>query len=144
MKEFKDDIRARVILKDGREVWRDGEGQIIDVDSGEILSISGDVNKPASGDSKTSSRRHLMAVVQSQKEAVEDVYDAWGHIVGVQAKIALAGDGAKATAAAKFVAKATGLLDEEENEKQDRDVFGKELADEVLAKVRGVLGDRNL
>lgn len=57
-------------------------------------------------------RAHLIEAVRALGLPASSAEDAWGRLVGVQARIALdEGSGARATAAAKLVAQATGLID---------------------------------
>jgi hypothetical protein len=56
----------------------------------------------------------LIEAVRAMGLPAASAEDAWGRLVGVQARIALdEGGGSKATAAAKLVAQATGLSDAE-------------------------------
>ena len=66
-------------------------------------------------DARHRAKQHLIEAVHALGLPAESAEDAWGRLVGVQARIALdEGGGSKATAAAKLVAQATGLIDEEE------------------------------
>lgn len=136
MNDKSDDIRARLTLPDGREVWRDGEGRYFDVTSGER------VFEPANKirDAQAAARRHLVRAVRGENQVVETVFDAWGHLVGAQAKIALGGDGTKSTTAAKFVAKATGMMDVEEEEK-DHSGLERSFQNDRLAKMLDAIED---
>lgn len=134
MKEEKNDLKARLILANGREVWWDGEGQFVDVESG------------AADDARSAARRHLVAAVRRQRGEVDGLYDAWGYVVEALTEIALEGDGAKSTAAAKFVAQAAGMMEEEEEEPagpDNRTVLGRELALGVLGLALGEKGGRD-
>ncbi len=152
MKEEKNDLKARLTLAGGRGVWRDGAGQFIDVESGAVVS-EGEVEQTAqespqraSDDAKAASRRHLLAAVKRQRGEVDGLYDAWGYVVGALTEIALEGDGAKSTAAAKFVAQAAGMMEEEEEEPagpDSRTVLGRELALGVLGLALGEKGSRD-
>ena len=57
-------------------------------------------------------KEHLIEAVRALGLPASTAEDAWGRLIGVQARIALdEGSGARATAAAKLVAQATGLID---------------------------------
>lgn len=147
MNDKNDDIRARLALPDGREVWRDGQGRYFDAASGEELPGSSTKSK----DAQAAARRHLLAAVRDEKQNVDNEYEAWGYIVGAQAVIALAGEGTKSTTAAKFVAQATGMLEEGKEEKKEQDepkavlsgsVMGPALAERVIEGVEDVVRER--
>ncbi|MBT4683249.1 MAG: hypothetical protein HOB70_09450, partial [Chloroflexi bacterium] len=63
----------------------------------------------------------------------------WGHLVGVQAEIAMDKDnGSKATAAAKLVAQVMGTMEGSpaQDEGIEKLVLGRELAKQVLALLK--------
>ncbi|MBN2501241.1 MAG: hypothetical protein JXB38_10715, partial [Anaerolineales bacterium] len=68
-----------------------------------------------SAEAQQRSQAHLLAAVRAGGHTADTPEDAWGKLVGVQTEIALeAENGTKATSAAKLVAQATGLLEEEQ------------------------------
>jgi hypothetical protein len=71
---------------------------------------------------------------------VESLGEAWGKVMQVQAEIALdKNNAAKATAAAKLLAQATGIMDETEadqNEQAPWFVLGRKLAWKVLTIIQ--------
>jgi hypothetical protein len=124
-----DDLKARLRLPDGRLVYRDGQGRHYALGSGQFVPeaeaagaepappenlFSGSdlpslhVSQSAvPGVFTDAARRGLLAAV----EGAETAEEAWARIVAVQAEIALDPEaGARATAAAKMVAQATGML----------------------------------
>jgi hypothetical protein len=120
--ETPDDIKARLRLPDGRLVYRDGQGRHRALGSGQFVPDAEAVKaEPAPPESLISAsdlpaahawstdaaRRGLLAAVDGAETAEE----AWARIVAVQAEIALDPEaGARATAAARLVAQAAGML----------------------------------
>ncbi len=87
-----------------------GEGRTQD---STMTNSRGGEAEDALTEAREQARRHLLEAVQGEGYAAQNAEDAWGKLVGVQAAIALdAGNGSKATAAAKLVAQATGMLAE--------------------------------
>ncbi len=84
-------------------------------------------------------KEKIIQVVQEQGLDARSVEEVWGHLVGVQAEIAMDKDnGSKATAAAKLVAQVMGMM--EDNTKLDAGteklVLGRTLAQEILALLK--------
>ncbi len=146
-----DDLLAKVQLADGCTVWRDGGGRYRDVVSGRFVaravvegeSAAEDDEQPLATRAKQSARVRVMDRVQQRGHAAVSAEDAWGELVGVQAEIALDSDnGSKATAAAKLVAQATGMLDAPEDgaaEGTGREgedfLLGRELARQLVSLI---------
>ncbi|MDH5507803.1 MAG: hypothetical protein OEZ02_11345 [Anaerolineae bacterium] len=126
-----DELKARVRLADGRQAWRDGQGRYRDANTGRwiakdevarvglaaqpaaVLPDAPEETAAAEGlqAAQARARQHLLQAVVQEGHPAESPADAWGKLVGVQAEIALDKEmGSKATAAAKLVAAATGML----------------------------------
>lgn len=124
--EAKDGLKALVTLADGRKAWRDGQGRFRDAASGQFIKVEDGGQNALGREGKRSgqpvgararAKAHLLQAVRALGLSAESAEDAWGRLVGVQAKIALDEEsGARATAAAKLVAQATGLIEEKQNE----------------------------
>ena len=106
-----------MVLPNGRRVRREKSGRYRDAASGKWLSrevVEGEALMEGEGDAPAAverSKRHLLESVQTGGYEAETPEDAWGRLIGVQAEIALDKEqGSKATAAAKLVAQATGML----------------------------------
>lgn len=75
---------------------------------------TGDEETHKTGDARQLAKQHLIEAVRALGLPAASAEDAWGRLVGVQARIALdEAGGSKATAAAKLVAQATGLIGED-------------------------------
>ena len=115
-----DRIRALVELADGRKAWRDGQGRYRDVNTGRFIQIGYGEAKKEGMSARARPKAHLLQAVRALGLSAENAEDAWGRLVGVQARIALDEEsGARATAVAKLVAQATGLIDEAETDGAD-------------------------
>ena len=128
------DLKALITLRDGRTVWRDGRGRYRDAASGRFVSVPMEGEFAASweaaetpspkkgqeGGARARAKAHLLRAVRTLGLSADNAEDAWGRLVAVQARIALDEEsGARATAAAKLVAQATGLIDDEQGQGQD-------------------------
>ena len=92
-------------------------------------------------DARQRAKEHLIEAVRALGLPAASAEDAWGRLVGVQARIALdEGGGSKATAAAKLVAQATGLIGGEDDEGDEGDwtrlIMDEEGAALLLAMVQ--------
>ncbi len=156
------DLRARLTLSDGRRVWRDGRGRYRSVATGRFIKRSEIENdqqlalfdsdkhtKPTSpsAEAQQRSQAHMLAAVRAGGHTADTPEDAWGKLVGVQTEIALeAENGTKATSAAKLVAQATGLLDEEQTNPlgpllEIMRLLEGETAQAVLAEIEKILSE---
>ncbi len=137
-------------MADGSTVWRDGGGRYRDVVSGRFVARAvvegdrgGEDEQPLATRAQRSARARVMDRVQQRGHAAVSAEDAWGQLVGVQAEIALDSDnGSKATAAAKLVAQATGMLETPEDEavegpgREGEDfLLGRELARQLVSLI---------
>lgn len=150
-----------ITLEDGRTVWRDGNGRLRDArgrwvkgkSNALVMSEVREVDEGTEEESaalaaQLAARRHMLQTVRQLGYPAQDPADAWGKLIGVQAEIAMDGQGGtKATSAAKFVAQATGLLDEEEDSQQMDGLqlnIGPEVAQrllDILVSIRNELND---
>ena len=150
-----------VKLADGRSIWRDENGRYRDergrwvknsetpdkdmTEAPRLLLEGG--SEPVTVAAQQAARQHLLKAVQELGYSARDAADAWGRLVGVQAEIAMDGQGGtRATTAAKLVAQATGMLDEEEGQTMDglKLDIGAEAAGhllELLAEIRDERGE---
>lgn len=152
--ETDSELKALVTLGDGRKAWRDGRGRFREATSGRFIKMTGNdsdnlrTEKKGTAGSKTKqhvgakaqAKAHLLQAVRALGLTAENAEDAWGRLVGVQARIALDQEsGARATAAAKLVAQATGLIDEGEGGKPGEGVqieMNEDDARELLRLIR--------
>ncbi|MBT3239383.1 MAG: hypothetical protein HON98_02645 [Chloroflexi bacterium] len=84
-------------------------------------------------------QKKIIQVVQQQGLDARTLEEVWGHLVGVQAEIAMDKDnGSKATAAAKLVAQVMGTMEGSpaQDEGIEKLVLGRELAKQVLALLK--------
>ena len=93
-------------------------------------------------------RQHMVETVRQLGYPAAGPADAWGKLIGVQAEIAMDGQGGtKATSALKFLAQATGLMEEEEDAQQFDGLqlnIGVEAAQrllDILVSIRKELND---
>lgn len=149
-----------ITLEDGRRLWRDEDGRLRDgrgrwvkppakdiVPADKAVQEDAEEEESLTLAAQQAARRHMLQAVQQLGYPAQDPADAWGRLVGVQAEIAMDGQGGtKATSAAKFVAQATGLLDEEEDDGGQMDGLqlniGAEAAQrllDILVAIRGGL-----
>jgi hypothetical protein len=146
-------------LADGCSIWRDENRRYHDergrwVKQADVPVENGDIqlplfqegeNKAITAEAQQAARRHLLKAVQELGYSARDVADAWGRLVGVQTEIAMDGQGGtRATTAAKLVAQATGLLDEEEGQTMDglQLDIGEEAAGQLLAILAEIREER--
>lgn len=94
--------------------------------------ISGEHNS-----ARERARKYLLETVRQRGYKAENMDDAWGAIVSVQAEIALdASMGSKATSAAKFLTQAMGIDSAKESQPEDETRnMGREAAQWMLALV---------
>lgn len=156
-----DDARAKIQLPDGRQVWRDGSGRYRDVKTGKWVSREEIENASAlpntwlpekdifpanpadaPGRANTETEKQIMEAVRGMGREANTLEEAIGHILAVQAEIALEKDnGAKATHAARLIGQITGVLgkgaQKEDTQEEDQPwfVLGRELAKQILALV---------
>lgn len=130
-------------LSDGRKVERTVRGRWREVGSGRFVSKEEVDQIGGEGERQKALLAELMAAVNRAGYEIRSPEEAWGVILGVQAEIALdKGGGSKATAAAKFL-RETISPDEEDGERDEALVLGKELALVVLELIedeRPVMG----
>lgn len=126
------DARAKIVLKDGRQVWRDVRVRYREVDTGRWISaeeaealLDTPMSDVSTGESGPDANRVLRK-----------------RLMDVQAQIALDRDaGAKATSAARLVLNMLKEMEQEEDEQEDDQpwfILGRELAKEVLALIEAV------
>ena len=93
-------------------------------------------NTPTSNstNAKKTFRQFVLQTAQEKGHQVETPEEAFGKIIAVQTEIALdPNNGAKATSAAHFIVKTTGILDDSDDQPEtERWVLGKKLAGELL------------
>ena len=132
------DARAKIILADGREIWRDGRGRYRDVHTGkwvarleveaQSISIKQDgqltilpPNRWLPDRENPQARLTAGLSAETEKGIIEAVRrmglrassleEAVGHLLAVQAEIALDKEnGAKSTSAARLISQAAGIL----------------------------------
>jgi len=83
---------------------------------------------------RAATQKHLHETVVEEGIPANDPAEAWGHLISVQTQIAMdAEKGSKATSAAKFIGKVTGLLQEDEQKTQEnKALLGRKLAEKLL------------
>jgi hypothetical protein len=135
-------------LPDGRIVQQSPSGRYRDKRTGKWVSkvyvekmrVASGWNGDQAAKQPLSPRDYVSkAMEQAARESgyeVESMGEAWGKVMQVQAEIALdKKNAAKATAAAKMLAQATKIMDDQEGDKDDQApwfVLGRELAWEML------------
>lgn len=146
------DSKDQIVLPGGRKVHREDSGRYRDAVTGRWVaadSVEG-ANFAPRHDLEEKSNQKLMAqptlrdfldravkqAAHNQGHPVESLGEAWAKVLQVQAEIALdKQDPAKATAAARLLAKATNFmsgLEPERDEQAPWFILGRELAGEVL------------
>lgn len=126
------DARAKVILKDGRQVWRDVRVRYREVDTGRWI---------AAEEAEALMGTTLMSLpLEESGPAANQILRK--RLMEVQAQIALDKEsGAKATSAARLVLNMLKDMEQEEDHPGDEKpwfVLGRELAKEVLAIIEGI------
>lgn len=145
-----DDFEFELI--DGRIVQQSPSGRCRDKSTGRWLSkafaekMRIDVKASGGQDPKQTASPRDFASQAMQLAAQEHGYsvgsfgEAWGKVIQVQAEIALdKSNAAKATAAAKLLAKATGIMEEPEGGQEDQEpwfILGRSLALEMLSFIQ--------
>jgi hypothetical protein len=134
-----------VKLADGRVARRDERGRWREVETGRFVK-KGEVKAgEEQGTSRLATRKSMVDKVRQMGLEAKDDNEAWGQLMGVQTEIALDKEnGSRATAAAKLVAQASGVMEEgQETEEKDLTLaLGRELALAVLALVEEELARR--
>lgn len=130
-----DDARAKILLADGREVWRDVRVRYREVKTGRwIPKAEAEALIPAPDVSSRSIRAG-----QERNQLLRQ------RLMEVQAEIALDRDaGAKATSAARLVLNMLKEMDQKDQNGEENPpwfVLGRELAKEVLDLIESLEGD---
>ena len=132
-------------MADGRVARRDERGRWREVETGRFVK-KGEVKAgEEQGTSRLATRKSMVDKVRQMGLEAKDDNEAWGQLMGVQTEIALDKEnGSRATAAAKLVAQASGVMEEgQETEEKDLTLaLGRELALAVLALVEEELARR--
>ena len=107
------------VFRDKHGRYRDARGRWVKHETaGELRTVKlraeeGEVESLAAA-ARHAAQEQLVAAVREMGYQVSSAAEAWGVLVGQQAGLALeAGKGAQAIAAAKLVAQATGVLEDE-------------------------------
>lgn len=135
-----EDAMAKIVLKDGREVWRDVRVRYREVETGRWI-------KAEEAEALMDTPQPLLPSEQTGGQSYKSLRK---RLMEVQAQIALDREGgARSTSAARLVMNMLKEIEQEEDDQTDDQpwfILGRELAKEVLALIESVEkeGKRNL
>ena len=134
------------VFRDKHGRYRDARGRWAKHEpAGELTAAEDEEGESLAAAARRAAQEQLVAAVQEMGHRVSTAAEAWGVLVGQQAGLALeAGKGAQAIAAAKLVAQATGVLEEDEAAPEEglQLKIGAEAARQVLGLIEEVLAER--
>ena len=132
------------VFRDKQGRYRDARGRWAKDPAGELRAAEEGEESLAAA-AQRAAQQQLVAAVQEMGHRVSTAAEAWGVLVGHQAGLALeAGKGAQTIAAAKLVAQAIGVLEEDEAAPEEglQLKIGAGAARQVLGLIEEVLAER--